>query len=306
MITKKAHDEWRPIAGELGRWFEVRVDGAIRNRKTKKRIKTRVVQGYRMLSTRREGKSIAAKISNILWSSFVGPIPGGHCVDHINRDSLDDRLDNYRLITLPQNRLNSCASKTRSGFKGVITRELATCTRYQARARHRDRIRVGPNRATPEEAALDRDYLLKQMLSDEDFAFCALNFPSEFGRRAVRGRSHKYLAGKSQQMIEQQEHQRSKNPISDRRNGAASVALQHKRLIEKPMSQWVSADVKLWRQVCSDPMAAATHIEVAVSNDPTLANAYGRVRAQGVTDPDKQAPIVIAILASIVRDLHRN
>lgn len=41
-------------------------------------------------------------------------------VDHINHDTLDNRKHNLRLVTPPQNRLNSCKQeRSLSQFKGV-------------------------------------------------------------------------------------------------------------------------------------------------------------------------------------------
>lgn len=54
--------------------------------------------------------------NRILWTYFNGDIPKGMQVDHINGDSLDDRLDNYRLATHAQNVHNS---KLRAGASGL-------------------------------------------------------------------------------------------------------------------------------------------------------------------------------------------
>ena len=40
---------------------------------------------------------------NIIWNYFKGKIPEGYCIDHINRNKMDNRLVNLRCITYQQN-----------------------------------------------------------------------------------------------------------------------------------------------------------------------------------------------------------
>lgn len=41
-----------------------------------------------------------------LWEQANGPIPEGMQIDHINRDPLDNRLENLRCVTVSVNQLN--------------------------------------------------------------------------------------------------------------------------------------------------------------------------------------------------------
>lgn len=56
----------------------------------------------------------------IIWEMHNGPIPEGMFVDHINRNPLDDRIENLRLANHSQNTANSAVSRRNtSGYKGV-------------------------------------------------------------------------------------------------------------------------------------------------------------------------------------------
>lgn len=57
----------------------------------------------------------------LIWEMFNGPIPLGLTIDHINRDRLDNRIENLRLASNSQNRVNrpNYENSKHSRFKGV-------------------------------------------------------------------------------------------------------------------------------------------------------------------------------------------
>lgn len=60
------------------------------------------------------------RLHHIIWVMHNGHIPEGFIVDHINCDSLDNRIENLRLARLHQNSSNTRLSKAnKSGVKGV-------------------------------------------------------------------------------------------------------------------------------------------------------------------------------------------
>jgi len=92
-------------------------------------------------------------------------------LDHINRDKLDNRLENLRPCNRPQNVVNShVRSDNTSGYKGVIFHKATG--KYQAQTMHfGKRIHIGLF-PTPEEAAQAYDKKVKEVFGD----FCTPNF----------------------------------------------------------------------------------------------------------------------------------
>ena len=59
-------------------------------------------------------------IHRLLWEAANGPVPDGYVVDHIDRNTLNNSLDNLRAIPKGANRANTVSS--RSLPKGVYSR----------------------------------------------------------------------------------------------------------------------------------------------------------------------------------------
>ena len=93
-------------------------------------------------------------------------------IDHINGDTLDNRLENLRICSHAQNRRNS--RKRSPGFKGAYRRG----DRYQAHLNHEGTIHYLGSFATAEEAARAYDAAAVQYFG----AFASLNFPDEYER----------------------------------------------------------------------------------------------------------------------------
>ena len=58
---------------------------------------------YKIVGVKINGIKRYYTLSNLVWIYYRGNIPEGYDVDHINDDSLDNRLENLQLLTRKEN-----------------------------------------------------------------------------------------------------------------------------------------------------------------------------------------------------------
>lgn len=74
---------------------------------------------YRQVTSGRT-KTSRGKVKNIMLHRFIMDTPDGMDTDHINRDKLDNRKSNLRIVNRTQNNFNiGLRSNNTSGYKGV-------------------------------------------------------------------------------------------------------------------------------------------------------------------------------------------
>jgi hypothetical protein len=103
--------------------------------------------GYAWAQTNiiKNGRRTTLKLHHLI----AGAPPPGHCVDHINGDSLDNRRANLRVCTMAQNRQNQTKVRGKVGYRGV----MSNGRRYRAVLTHEGvKYHLGTF-DTPEQAA---------------------------------------------------------------------------------------------------------------------------------------------------------
>lgn len=61
------------------------------------------LDGYENINLCREGKKKKFSVHRLVWEAFVGQIPDGYEIDHINTKRDDNRLANLRVVTPKEN-----------------------------------------------------------------------------------------------------------------------------------------------------------------------------------------------------------
>lgn len=128
--------EFRPIPGFEGR-YSVSDFGEIRNDKTI-RIRKCLPNRGGHLDTRivdKDGKFRNVRVHRVVMEAFVGPLPEGMEVDHINRIRTDNRLSNLRYCSVSTGRQNMAPNKKGvSGYRGVFRHADCNTTPWRAKA----------------------------------------------------------------------------------------------------------------------------------------------------------------------------
>lgn len=80
-----------------------------RDRPTKEKLMKLYIDssGYYMCNLRKDKKTFYKRIHILVYETFVGEIPENMVIDHINRDKLDNRMDNLRCVQQSINSMNS-------------------------------------------------------------------------------------------------------------------------------------------------------------------------------------------------------
>ena len=96
-------------------------DGKVQNKKTKRYLKPQPeTQGYYRICLCKDGKGKYHKLHRLLAEHYIPNPDNKPCVDHINRDRKDNRLENLRWATYGENNQNSGVRKNNKlGIKNI-------------------------------------------------------------------------------------------------------------------------------------------------------------------------------------------
>lgn len=92
-------------------------------RKSKRKYKERILklafkQRYWYVNLTRDGTKKDYMVHRLVYMTFVGPIPDGMVIDHIDGNTRNNSVNNLRCVTLSQNRQNP--NTAYKNFKGVL------------------------------------------------------------------------------------------------------------------------------------------------------------------------------------------
>jgi hypothetical protein len=123
-------------------------------------------------------KDGSGKYRNIYMHRLIMDCPLGMEVDHKERDGLDNRRSNLRVVTTTQNAYNRRIQRdAKTGFIGVTARQRLGTVKYEATIRRGNEGRDGKTYIgmfdTAEEAAIARDKFARELRGE----FAKLNFP---------------------------------------------------------------------------------------------------------------------------------
>lgn len=123
--------EWRDVLGYKG-YYKVSNYGHVKTiprrvnckggtRLIKSRLKSQhPVGSYYQVQLSRDGKHISRNVHYVVYESFKGLISTGKCIDHADRNSLNNTVWNLREVTRSHNSMNrGSVSNTSSKYKGV-------------------------------------------------------------------------------------------------------------------------------------------------------------------------------------------
>lgn len=141
-------EEWRPIVGWTGT-YEVSSEGRVRRAApgvhtfVGKIIKPQWQGKYRQVTLCDGPRIRNVRIHFAVVAAFIGSVPNGHAIDHINGDKDDNRLVNLRIVLAGDNAKNRAINKNSStGAKGVSFHKRSR--KYVARIQvNGNRIHIG-------------------------------------------------------------------------------------------------------------------------------------------------------------------
>lgn len=114
-------EQFKSIKGFEGH-YEVSNFGKVKSLKNGvERIMSTAGKRYKTIVLYKDGKAKCFSLHNLVWTTFVGPVPEGYEINHMDENPSNNRLDNLNLLTHKQNMnwatVGERMSKSRTGRK---------------------------------------------------------------------------------------------------------------------------------------------------------------------------------------------
>lgn len=126
-------EQWKPVPGYVDRLM-VSDFGRVRYRRVYGDWSTPVQpspdeRGYCSIRPRGEnGSRLCVMVHNAVWTAFNGSIPEGHTIDHGDRNRSNNRLNNLKPATGPEQRANTATHKRRRDARPISVWKLSDPT----------------------------------------------------------------------------------------------------------------------------------------------------------------------------------
>ncbi|MBR0201982.1 MAG: NUMOD4 motif-containing HNH endonuclease [Bacteroidaceae bacterium] len=127
-------EKWKPVEGfpryEVSNMGRVRSNCCKNGRKLRYLLKPRSrPKGYYSVTLSKKNSETGRvyfsqkQVHRLVAHAFLGQCPQGYVVDHINGDSLDNRLENLRYASLSENRRCTHTERFKGGFRIEVFRD---------------------------------------------------------------------------------------------------------------------------------------------------------------------------------------
>ena len=144
-------EHWLTINGYIN--YQVSNFGRVRNSATGRILRLcDNGDGYYIVTIYKDCKKKAYAVHKLVANEFIDNPDGKNCVDHCDRNRLNNHVSNLRWVTRSENQRNrSMASNNTSNYKGVSWHKRVK--KYQSRITHEGHRYCLGYFNTPEEAA---------------------------------------------------------------------------------------------------------------------------------------------------------
>lgn len=108
--------------------YEINRNGVVYNIDNFKKVSSFENNNYKKINLRNNNESSLILLHRLIATAFIPKIEGRPFVDHINNNSLDNRIENLRWCTARENSQNAKLSKRNTlGYKGISYHKRDKC-----------------------------------------------------------------------------------------------------------------------------------------------------------------------------------